>query len=334
MAEWPLSARPAAGLSVRRYLGATGVALWALVMALRPDPGFSAPWAWMALFWALQIGVGLAVLQTVLWLMSRQPWLHRGPLWLLVLASGVLGAALLTPVYWLIGEGLMQTVLGFEASLDDDGDTGALLPFGMQALLQEFAEIVGPVTASWVLISWPRLQGLLPPLVISPQATAITPDPSIPFGEPVATATATSTKASASGAANPVSAAAWRAGLPPELGDDLVAVTSELQYLRVWTTRGCALVLGALQDVEEAEGRAGMRVHRSWWVHARHVRSVRSRGDGAVCTLSDGREVPVSRRRKAEVLARFGEAALYQVAATAPPAEHASRDQKERRKPS
>lgn len=127
---------------------------------------------------------------------------------------------------------------------------------------------------------------------------------------------------------------AWRASLPRELGDDLVAVTSELQYLRVWTTRGCALVLGALQDVEDAEGTAGMRVHRSWWVHARHVRSVRGRGAGAVCTLSDGREVPVSRRRKTQVLARFGEAALYQVAATALPAVHASRDQNERRKPS
>lgn len=334
MSQQQAFVKPAGSVSIARYLGATGAALWAVVMAFHPDPGFAAPWPWMALFWALQIGVGLAVLQTVLYLMSRAAWLHRGPLWLLVVISGVVGAGLLTPVYWLIGEGLMQTVLGFEASLDDDGDTGVLLPFGVQALLQEFAEIVAPVTASWVLISWPRLQGLLPPLVISPRTTAIPAEPSIPLEEPLATATAMSTNASASGTANPASAAAWRAGLPPELGEDLVAVTSELQYLRVWTTRGCALVLGALQDVEDAEGLAGMRVHRSWWVHARHVRSVRSRGDGAVCILGDGREVPVSRRRKAEVLARFGEAALYQVAATAPPAVHASRDQKERRKPS
>lgn len=143
MAERSLSARPVAAPSVLRYLGATGVALWALVLALRPDPGFAAPGVWMALFWALQIGAGLAVLQTVLFLMSRLPRFHRGPLWLMVLGSGIVGAAVLTPVYWLIGEGLMQTVLGFEATLDDDGDTGVLLPFGVPALLQEFAEIVG-----------------------------------------------------------------------------------------------------------------------------------------------------------------------------------------------
>jgi DNA-binding LytR/AlgR family response regulator len=99
--------------------------------------------------------------------------------------------------------------------------------------------------------------------------------------------------------------------LPSELGDDLIAVTSELQYLRVWTSRGCALVLGSLQQVEDEEGAAGIRLHRSWWVHARHVRSVRRRGEGAVCELSNGREVPVSRRRKTDVLVRFGDGTRY-----------------------
>ena len=49
--------------SVIRYLIGAGVALWALVIALSPDVGIDAPWVWMAIFWALQIGVGLTVLQ-------------------------------------------------------------------------------------------------------------------------------------------------------------------------------------------------------------------------------------------------------------------------------
>jgi DNA-binding LytR/AlgR family response regulator len=101
----------------------------------------------------------------------------------------------------------------------------------------------------------------------------------------------------------------WRKVLPLELGHDVIAVKSELQYLRVWTTRGTALVLGSLQEVEEEEGSAGMRVHRSWWVHARHVRTVVRRGEAAICELSDGREVPISRRRKADAVARFGDGA-------------------------
>jgi DNA-binding LytR/AlgR family response regulator len=97
----------------------------------------------------------------------------------------------------------------------------------------------------------------------------------------------------------------WRAAIPRELGDDLIAVKSELQYLRVFTSRGSALILGALQAVEDAEGQTGMRVHRSWWVHAQHICAVQRHGDAAVCVLSDGLNVPVSRRRKADVLAAF-----------------------------
>jgi hypothetical protein len=66
-----ISIDTANSMSIARYLGGTGLALWAFVMALMPDPGFMAPWLWMALFWALQIVVGLTILQTILYLMSR-----------------------------------------------------------------------------------------------------------------------------------------------------------------------------------------------------------------------------------------------------------------------
>jgi DNA-binding LytR/AlgR family response regulator len=98
-----------------------------------------------------------------------------------------------------------------------------------------------------------------------------------------------------------------------ELGSDVIAVASELQYLRVWTPRGCALILGALADVESEGADSGLRVHRSWWVCREHVVSVRRTAAGTVCVMSDGRKVPVSRRRSAEVLARFGDGAQFRV---------------------
>jgi hypothetical protein len=108
-------------------------------------------------------------------------------------------------------------------------------------------------------------------------------------------------------------AAAWHERLPAALGTDVIAVTSELQYLRAWTPRGCALILGALADVEAEAGEAGLRVHRSWWVATEHVVTVRRTASAAVCVMSDGRQVPVSRRRRSEVLARFGEGVRYRV---------------------
>lgn len=296
-----ISIDTANSMSIARYLGGTGLALWAFVMALMPDPGFMAPWLWMALFWALQIGVGLTILQTILYLMSRVDSKGRMPLWSLVAMSGLCGSVVLAPIYWLIGEGLMQQFMGFAETIDTDELRSVERTLGWAALVEEWLEISGPVIAGWALISWPRLQGLLPPLVqktnwsVDEPLVALSQEPKV----------------------IEVSVRSWREALPKELGDDVMAVKSELQYLRVWTTRGAALVLGSLQEVEDEEGSAGMRIHRSWWVHARHVRTVRRRGEAAICELSDGREVPISRRRKADAMARFGDRARYQEMPTA-----------------
>jgi MFS family permease len=300
------------------YLGATGFALWALVMALAPDPGFHAPWPWLSLFWALQITVGLIVLQATLYLMGRADQRGRMPLWSLVVMSGFMGAAVLTPLYWLIGEGLMQRVLGFAETFDTDELISLQQKSGWAELLDEWLEISGPVIAAWALISWPRLPGLLPPLV---QTTNEGVDEMLELKSQALDDIALSIERN------------WRKALPLELGHDVIAVKSELQYLRVWTTRGAALVLGSLQEVEDEEGSAGMRVHRSWWVHARHVRTVVRRGEAAICELSDGREVPISRRRKADAVARFGDRARYQEMPTASKSLQAREGQNNRRNP-
>jgi MFS family permease len=304
-------------MSIARYLGGTGLALWAFVMALMPDPGFMAPWLWMALFWALQIVVGLTILQTILYLMSRVDSKGRMPLWSLVAMSGLCGSVVLAPIYWLIGEGLMQQFMGFAETIDTDELRSVERTLGWAALVEEWLEISGPVIAGWALISWPRLQGLLPPLVQKTNRSV--DEPLVALSQELKVIE--------------VSVRSWREALPKELGDDVMAVKSELQYLRVWTTRGAALVLGSLQEVEDEEGSAGMRVHRSWWVHARHVRTVGRRGEAAICELSDGREVPISRRRKADAIARFGDRARYQEMPTASQSLPARDGQNNRRNP-
>jgi hypothetical protein len=303
--------------SIARYLSVTGLSLWALVMALAPDPGFSAPWHWISFFWAIQITAGLTVLQTTLYLLSRSDPQGRMPLWSLVVISGFCGAAVLTPIYWLIGEGLMQQVLGFAETLDPGELIGIQQAFGWAVLFEEWMDISGSVIAAWTLISWPRLQRLLPPLVQTAQSSVDEPLVALPQAPEVVE----------------VSVRHWRAALPTELGEDVIAVKSELQYLRVWTTRGSVLVLGSLQEVEDAEGSAGMRVHRSWWVHARHVRTVRRSGDVAICELSDGREVPVSRRRKVDVVVRFGDRARFQDPPAASGGRQGLANQNDRRNP-
>jgi LytTr DNA-binding domain len=239
------------------------------------------------------------VLQAVLIGLTRavghRPW----PVWWRVPASGVLGALLLAPAYWLIGEWGMVQQLGFPLVPDDDGDVLPAAAEGLAGWLavwaSEFGDIVGPVTACWCLISLPRLHRLVPPLTLATLPAAV-PEPAPP---------------AESLPSPPPAAADWRQRLPAALGTDVIAVASELQYLRVWTPRGVALVLGALAEVEAQAGDSGSRVHRSWWVADAHVRRLRRSADGLVCITSGELEVPVSRRRRAEVLARYGDAARY-----------------------
>ena len=94
------ASNPASAASIARYLGGAGFALWLLVMALQPDVGVTAPWLWMGLFWFLQIGSGLVLLQSLLYLFSRSQRLRQWHLWLLVAGSGIAGTALLAPLYW------------------------------------------------------------------------------------------------------------------------------------------------------------------------------------------------------------------------------------------
>lgn len=91
--------------------------------------------------------------------------------------------------------------------------------------------------------------------------------------------------------------------LKPKLrGSTLWALSAEDHYVRVHTADGDELVLKRLSDaIEEAEGVDGVRVHRSWWVAASGVLTVKKRTEGGVVILKNGVEVPISRTRFPDV---------------------------------
>jgi hypothetical protein len=337
-AKNPSNEGDANAMGIFRYLLIAGLAFTALMMALEPEIGFTAPPYAKLLFWTLQVGSGLFVLQSVLYFLTRFYGASRLPSWALVLLSGVLGAAALAPIYWLIGEGLMVGWFGYPSLPEADESDIFGIPIS-NPVLSEYLDIVVPVTIAWALICLPRLHWLVPPLLHKRPKTAevslppgtgpeeiassrnaaaassdfLVTDPSAatPSAEtarsvlPAPSHPPVAAKGSATSASAPT--AFWQERLPAALGTDVIAVASELQYLRVWTTRGCALILGALSDVEAEGADYGLRVHRSWWVARSHMISLRRTATGFVCLLSDGRQIPVSRRRRAEVLARFGE---------------------------
>lgn len=86
--------------------------------------------------------------------------------------------------------------------------------------------------------------------------------------------------------------------LPHSLGDDIIRAHAQDHYVEVVTTNGSALLSAQFGDcVDKLARLEGMQCHRSHWVSLAHVKSVVRSGSSYVCTLSNGDEVPVSRRR-------------------------------------
>ena len=88
-------------------------------------------------------------------------------------------------------------------------------------------------------------------------------------------------------------------------GGDVIALEAEDHYVRVHTNRGSALVLHRLTDsIAELAGIDGLQVHRGWWVARGSVRGTFMRDGRRWLRLANGLDVPVSRARVREVLAR------------------------------
>ena len=78
---------------------------------------------------------------------------------------------------------------------------------------------------------------------------------------------------------------------------ELIALKSEDHYLRVYVEGQSELILHRLSDaIAELGDDLGAQTHRSWWVAKAAVAKVQKTDGRAILTLTNGEEVPVSRR--------------------------------------
>ena len=86
------------------------------------------------------------------------------------------------------------------------------------------------------------------------------------------------------------------ARLPLEKRGALISLSVQDHYVEVRTSKGREMLLMRLKDaMAETEGVDGLQVHRSHWVALGQVRAARRLGDRAELSMSDGRDIPVSR---------------------------------------
>lgn len=87
-----------------------------------------------------------------------------------------------------------------------------------------------------------------------------------------------------------------RGRLARSLRGDLVALEAEDHYVRLHHQSGSTLILHRFSDaLAEVDPRAGLQVHRGWWVASAAVAGTFLRGGKRWLMLSNGLEIPVSR---------------------------------------
>lgn len=280
-----------------------GVALVLLFSVLAPEASAPLGFAARLAFWGLHIGLGLAAaLGAARLLIAAFPDLRD---WRLVMLSGLAGVILFAPVaYWL------ESLFPISAGGPDSGwseEFAARSVFA--AIAVEALEMAPSFLAAWVLIN-------LAPIGEALQSSR---------GRTKDQSTSASTAAAQRDEQMNSEANGFLARLPPAVGRHVIAVSSDLHYLRVITREGQATVLGALKEVDDAFGEQGLRVHRSHWVRLDAVVRLHKTSKGWRLELPGGHRVPVSRRKRNTVLDSLGADFVRAQAATQSPVDGAGK---------
>ncbi|WP_075214110.1 LytTR family DNA-binding domain-containing protein [Mongoliimonas terrestris] len=214
-------------------------------------------------FWAAHVVPALALLAFVQVRLARVRRIGALPGLAQTTLTAVVGSLVFTPLALLI-----DRLFGAAGSVDP-----VALPIVVRAGA-EFAVLVVPFVLVWGLINAPSLMTVA---ATRPTDADDRPD----------------------GLAASDDVAAFRARIPRRLGWEIIALSAELHYLRVYTTRGNTLILfpfgRALDLLSHANG---IQVHRSHWISLDHVDAVVTRDGRTVCTMIDGPNLPVSRSRR------------------------------------
>ncbi len=249
------------------YLGLCAAGLTVALTWLGPSAADGLDSSRAFAFWALHVGPLIALLALVQLLLGKLPRIQALPGFAQILLTAVIASLLFAPLA-LVVDAMFQA----EGSVDED-DEGILL-----GAISEITHFFVPVCLTWLLINAPSLRKL---------------EGSTGLGQQQVTPVE-----AAKGEAAPNSE--FWSRLPGRLGRDLVALSAELHYLRVYTTQGDTLILFPFgQAVGLLAQENGMQIHRSHWVSLAHVDEVITENGRMFCKMIGGLVLPVSRSYRA-----------------------------------
>lgn len=268
-------------VSVERYFIFSSLALIVIFAWMEPS-GAAGIGLWKGLvFWTIQVSILIPLLITVQHLASHYIKFKVAHLpWVQTFLSGVISSLIFVPIGY-----ILDTLFAIPGNESPDGLWAGLL--------DEAGGVLVPVTVTWLALNAPWIFQL-DFSRSQPQA------PGPVKGEQ---------SAPPSGITSPHSR--FIEELQSRASGDLISISSELHYLRVTTTETEVMFLYNLKDaIEELPADSGVQIHRSHWVAKEHIKALKKQGGASKqnggtteCVLSNGKRLPVSRRKYAEVSA-------------------------------
>jgi hypothetical protein len=262
----------APAVSVARYVLFSSLVL-IVVFAWMEPAGAAGIGFWKGLiFWTIQISILIPLLIATqrfasLYIKPRTP----RSTWIQTALSGIVGALLFVPIGYL---------LDLLFAIPDDASSAGIF-FG---LLDEAAGVVVPVVITWLGLNAPWVLQL----DFSRRESQLAPEQE---GDQQGLSLS-----------EPKELSGFFQELRSRASGSLISLSSELHYLRVTTTDAEVMFLYNLRDaIEELPSNFGIQVHRSHWVAREHIKKLVKRNGNAVCILSNGKSLPVSRRKYSEV---------------------------------
>jgi hypothetical protein len=264
--------------STQKYFFGVSVFLIVLFTFLNPEATLGAGFGLRLLIWTIQIGILVPALIFIHIQLQKIDAFDHFNDWYKILISGLIGCFFFLP--FALG-------IDYVTGLDDWSKVENLSESHV-IVLNEIGGMFPPAILTWLAINAPRILNLnfskISPIeTVQSMLVEKTPNDAKQF--------------------NSVSKNEFLAKFSSEIGTDIIYLMSELHYIRVVTLKGEMLILHNLKDAisELPLDLIGIQTHRSFWVNRKYIISIEEKKLQNFLMLSNGRSVPVSRRRLSSV---------------------------------
>lgn len=260
--------------STQKYFFWVSIFLILLFTLLNPAGTLGVDFGLRLLIWTVQIGILVPTFIIIhIKLQKIQIFDHLND-WYKILLSGLIGCFFFLP---------FGLAIDYVTGLDDWSKFRNLSE-SYTIVINEIGSLFPTAILTWVAINAPRILNFNFSKISAVEQVKLMPSEQTPNYEKQF---------------DSVSKNEFLAKFSYKIGTDIIYLMSELHYIRVVTLKGEMLILYNLKDAisELPVDLIGIQTHRSFWVNLKYIEKIIKKKLQNILILSNGKSVPVSRRR-------------------------------------